>query len=51
MNQFKINGSQDYCKYFHTISKELVWIDGRGNPIPLDMDFSAHVDSKSPDDL
>ena len=51
MDQFKINCPQDYCKYFHTNSEGLVWIDGRGNPIPLDMDLSTHVDCKSPEDL
>ena len=51
MDQFQINGSQDYCKYFHTNNEALVWIDGRGNPIPSDMDLSTHVDCKSPDDL
>ena len=51
MDQFKINGPQDYSKYFHTNSEGLVWVDGRGNPIPLDMDLSSHVDCKSPDDL
>ena len=48
MDQFKINGPKDYSKYFHTNSEGLVWIDGRGNPIPLDMDLSTHVDCKSP---
>ena len=38
MDQFKINGPQDYSKYFHTNSEGLVWVDGRGNPIPLDME-------------
>ena len=51
MDQFKINGPQDYCIYFHTNSEGLAWIDARGNPIPLDMDLSTHVDCKSPDDL
>ena len=51
MDQFKINGPQDYIKCFHTSSEGLVWIDGRGNPIPLDMDLSTHVDYNSPDDL
>ena len=51
MVQFKINGPQDYCKCFHTNSEGLIWIDGRGNPIPLDMDLNTHVDCKSPDDL
>ena len=51
MDQFKINGPQDYSKYFHTNSEGLVWVDGRGNPIPLDVDLSSHVDCKSPDDL
>ena len=51
MDQFKSDGPQDYSKYFHTNSEGLVWVDGRGNPIPLDMDLSSHVDFKSPDDL
>ena len=51
MDLFKINGPQDYYKYFHTNSEGLVWIDGRGNPIPLDMDLSSHMDCKSPEDL
>ena len=51
MDQFKINGFQDYCKYFHTNSGGLDWIDGRGNPIPLDLDLSTHMDCKSPEDL
>ena len=51
MDQFKINVSQDYCEHFHTNREGLVWIDRRGNPIPLDMDLSAHMDCKSPDDL
>ena len=51
MDLFKINGPQDYCKYFHTNSEGLVWIHGRGNPIPLDMDLSTRVDCKSPENL
>ena len=51
MDQFNINGPQDYSKYFHTNIEGLVWVDGRGNPIPLDVDLSSHVDCKSPDDL
>ena len=51
MDQSKINVSHNYCKYFHTNSGWLVWIDGRGNPIPIDMDLSTHVDCKSPEDL
>ena len=51
MEQFKINGPQDYCKYFHTYSEGLVWIDGKGNPIPLDMDVSTHVGCKRPEDM
>ena len=38
-------------KYFHTNSEGLVWIDGRGNPIPFDMDLSTHMDCKSQEDL
>ena len=38
-------------KYFHNNSEGLVWVDGRGNPIPLDVDLSSQVDCKSPDDL
>ena len=51
MEQFKISGPQDSSKYFHTNSEGLVWIDDRGDPIPLDMDLSTHVDCKSPEDL
>ena len=50
MDQFKISGSQNYCKYCHTNSEEFIWIDG-GNPIPLNMDLSTSVDCKSPEDL
>ena len=51
MDLFKIKGPHNYFKYFHTNSEGLVWIDGRGNPIPLDMDVSTHVECKSPVDL
>ena len=51
MDPFKIKGPQEYCKYFHTNSDGLVWIDGRGKPIPLDMNLSTHVDCESSEDL
>ena len=51
MDQFKINSPQTYWKYFHPNSEGLVWINGMGNAIPLDMYLSTHVDCKSLDDL
>ena len=45
MDLHKINGPQDYSKFYHTSSEGLVWLDGKGNPIPLSHTLSAHVEA------
>ena len=39
----KIKGPQDYHKFYHTSSEGLVWLDGKGNPVPLSHMLGAHV--------
>ena len=43
MDLHKTKGPQDYHKFYHTSSEGLVWLDGKGNPIPLSHTLGAHV--------
>ena len=51
MDLHKITGLQDYQKCCHTSSEGLVWIDGKGNPIPLSHTLGAHVEAIDPPEL
>ena len=51
MDLHNIKGPQDYHKFYHTSSEGLVWLDGRGNPIPLSHMLGAHVEAIDPNDL
>ena len=41
----KIKGPQDYHKFYHTSPEDLVWVDGKGNPISLSHTLGAHVEA------
>ena len=51
MDLHKIKGPQGYHKFYHTSSEGLVWLDGKGNPIPLSCMLGAHVEAINPTDL
>ena len=51
MDLHKINGPQDYNKFYHTSSEGLVWLDGKRNPIPLSHMLGAHVEAINPTEL
>ena len=51
MVNIDIKGPEDYKLYFHTSMKGNVWLDGKGEPIPLDQPLVNHVDSISPIEL
>ena len=51
MDIHKIKGPQDYHKFYHTSSEGLVWLDGKGNPIPLSHTLGAHVEAIDLSDL
>ena len=51
MDLHKINGCQDYSKFYHTSSEGQVWLDGKGNPIPLSHTLGAHVEAIDPTEL
>ena len=43
MDLHSIKGPHDYHKLYHTSSEGLVWLDEKGNPIPLSQMLGAHV--------
>ena len=49
MDHKDITGPQDLLKCYH--SKDgLLWLDGKGNPIPLDHSLGTHVSQMDPHD-
>ena len=46
-----IKGPEDYKFYVHTSREGNVWLDGKGEPIPLCQPLVNNVDSISPIDL
>ena len=51
MDQMNILGPQDYLKFFHMSSEGLVWLDKKGNPIPLSQLLDMHIDTGDPSEL
>ena len=51
MDLNKIMGPMDYQKFYHTSSEGLVWLDGKGNPIPLSHMLGVHVEPIDPSEL
>ena len=51
MDQTKILVPQDYQKFFHMSSEGLVWLDKKGNPIPLSQLLDMHVETIDPSEL
>ena len=47
----KIMGSQDYQMFYHTSSEGLVWLNRKGNPIPLSHLLDRHVEAIDPSEL
>ena len=44
-------GPQDYQKFFHISSEGLVWLDKKGNPIPLSQPLDMHVETTDHSEL
>ena len=51
MDLHKINRPQYYNKFYHTSSEDLVWLDGKGNPIPLTHMLGTHIEAINPTEL
>ena len=51
MDYPKIMGPQDYQRFFHMSSEGLVWLDKKGNPIPLSQLLDVHEDTIDPSEL
>ena len=51
MDLQNIQGPQDYPKYYHMSTEGLVWLDWKGNPIPLLHKLGTHVVVIGPTDL
>ena len=51
MDLQNIKGPQDYHKFYHTSCKGLVWLDGKGNAIPLSHMVGAPVEAINPTEL
>ena len=51
MDHPKITGPEDYQKFYHMYSAGLVWLDKKGNPIPLSLPLDTHVETISPSEL
>ena len=47
----KIMGPHDYQQFYHTSSEGLVWLDRKGNPIPLLHMLDMHVEAIDPSEL
>ena len=51
MANIHIKGAEDYKLYYHTPREAIVWLEWKGNPIPLDQHLVNHVDAISPIEL
>ena len=51
MDLHNIKRPQDYQKFYHSSPEDLVWLDGKGNPIPLSHMLGAHVEAIDLTDL
>ena len=51
MEHPKITGPEDYQKFYHMSSAGLVWLDKKGNPIPLLQLLDMHVETINPLEL
>ena len=51
MDTPKIMGPWDYQRFYHTSSEGLVWLDRKGNPIPLSHMLDMHIESIDPSEL
>ena len=51
MDLHKVTGAKDYQKFYHTSSEGLVWLDGKGNCIPLSHTLGVHVEAIDPPEL
>ena len=49
MDHKDITGPQDLLKCYHSIDG-LLWLNGKGNPIPLDHSLGTHVSQMDPHD-
>ena len=44
-------GPHDYQWFYHTSSEGLVWLDRKGNPIPVSCRLDMHVEAMDPSEL
>ena len=51
MDHPKITGPQDYQRFFYMSLEGLVWLDKKGNPIPLLQLLDMHIDTIDPSEL
>ena len=51
MDHPKITGPEDYQMFYHMSSAGLVWLDKKGNPIPLSQLLDMHVETIGPSKL
>ena len=51
MENPNIMGPHDYQQFYHTSSKGLVWLDRKGNPIPLSCMLDTQVEAIDPSEL
>ena len=51
MDLQNIKGPQDYQEYYYTSTEGLVWLDEKGNLIPLLHKLGMHVEAMDPLDL
>ena len=50
MDSQNIKGPQDYHKYYHRSTEDLIWLDWRGNPILFLHTLCTHVEAINPID-
>ena len=51
MDSQNLKGPQDYHKFYHTSTEGLIWLDGRGNPIPISHTLGTHIEAVDQNDL
>ena len=51
MEHPQITGPKDYQKFYHMSSAGLVWLDKKGNSIPLSQPLDRHVETIHPSEL
>ena len=50
-NMVDVRDPVEYQKHFHTDKDGMVWLDGKGHPIPLNVPMGTEIDKISPTNL